>query len=83
MVSFQHINSEFHVGFCRQTGLVKLPRVKKTNFKDSIRLESMDWSYPMRFWAAIYVASPSPGLLFSVYVCVGWLKGMTCVIPCS
>lgn len=35
MVSFQHINSEFHVWFCHQTGLVKLPRAKKTDFKDS------------------------------------------------
>lgn len=72
MVSFQHINSEFHVGFCRQTGLVKLPRVKKTDFKDSIRLGSMDWSYPTRFWAAIYVASPV-SWAFVQRVCLCWL----------
>lgn len=35
MVNFQHINSEFHVGFCCQAGLVKLPRDKKADFKDS------------------------------------------------
>lgn len=84
MVNFQHINSEFHSGFCCQADLVTLPRAKKTDFKDSLILGEHGLVLPDNVSGQPFMWQVwPPGLLFSVRVCVGWLRGMTCVILCS